>query len=77
MKKRAKTKRSKAVGKRRATPASPCRRYPFVNNEGKLIWIDGSATIPDLLRMGVKDISFAPLGSPMPTDKNIYVHAAT
>jgi hypothetical protein len=53
------------------------RRYPFVNNQGKVIWLEGKTTIPELLKMGVKNISFEPQGSPMPEDTHIYVHAAT
>ncbi len=52
-------------------------RYPFVNNQGKVIWIEGKTTIPELLKMGVENISLEPQGSPMPKDVHIYVHAVT
>lgn len=74
--------KKKASKPRRVTAvdrAATCSQssYPFVNNQGKIIWIEGETTIPELLKMGVKNISFEPKGSPMPEDKRIYVHAVT
>lgn len=83
MKKKAATSKKKtsirqpSKGCRRPSSCSQLGRYPFVNNQGKVIWIEGKTTIPELLKMGVKNISFEPQGSPMPEDKRIFVHAVT
>ncbi len=73
----AKKKSSKRPKNCRAASGSQSRKvetYAFLNNEGKIIYLPGSATIHDLLKMGIKRISMEPRGSAMPTSKQVYVH---
>lgn len=53
------------------------KAYEFVNNEGKIISVPGNTTIPDLLKMGVKKVSFEDIGTPPPKDKQSYIHKPT
>lgn len=76
--KKAPSKKRTTAGRkpRRLTPVPGSQtRYAFVNNKGKLMWIDDKTTIPELLKMGVRNITLEPIGSPMPIDPRVFVHA--
>ena len=52
------------------------KSYAFVNNKGQVKWFDGETTIPELLAAGVRRIDFVPVGEPMPTNPNVFVHTS-
>ncbi len=39
-------------------PFDRSNQYPFVNNQGETIYLDGHLTMEDLVKLGVKNIKF-------------------
>ena len=44
------------------------KTYDFINRKGETITVKGSATIEDLLKVGVTDIRLVPPGTPLKSD---------